>query len=292
MKHWLLVWLKLIKPRVTSLVLVTALPGLYLGLENISGSLVFWTLFGTFLMSSASFVFNQVIEKDRDAQMDRTKNRPIPKGDISPAGAFAGGILLVIASFAVFYLKVNLLSFYCAFAALIAYVFLYTIYLKPRTEQNIVIGGVAGCVGPLIGYAASSDSLPLPAWILFGMIFLWTPAHFWALAIFLEKDYDTANFPMFPVIHGKEKTARSIFVYTLLYSASCIGFYFSTLQVGSFYLISTLILCIYMIYLSWKLVKNTEEKAAKSFFFFSIFHLFLVNFIILADFAVQSKRII
>lgn len=132
--------------------------------------------------------------------MERTKKRPLPMGQISVGGAFAGGMILVFLSFLVFIRYVNLLSALSAFGGLLSYVFLYTIWLKPRTDQNIVIGGIAGCVGPLIGYAATTNSLPLPAWILFCIIFFWTPAHFWALAIFLKEDYGTANFPMMPVL--------------------------------------------------------------------------------------------
>ncbi|EMP04491.1 putative protoheme IX farnesyltransferase [Leptospira interrogans serovar Pyrogenes str. 200701872] len=178
-------WNQMLKPRVTSLVLATIIPGLYLASEQSpSGFLIAITLFGTFLMSSASFIFNQVIEKDRDAKMKRTSNRPIPSGRISVVQATLVGIAMMGSSFYVLAVYVNLLTALCAFAALISYVFLYTIFLKPRTTQNIVIGGVAGCVGPLIGYAAIGNSLPVQAWSLFMMIFLWTPAHFWALAIF------------------------------------------------------------------------------------------------------------
>ncbi len=191
MKNFFSIWNQLTKPRVTTLVLVTALPGLYLGSDQVpSYSLVFWTLLGTFFMSSASFVFNQIIEKDKDAQMDRTKNRPLPQGKISVSGAMLGGFILVGASFFVFLYFVNLLALLCAFGGLVSYVFLYTILLKPRTDQNIVIGGIAGCVGPLIGYAASTNTLPIPAWVLFLIIFLWTPPHFWALAISLKEQYD------------------------------------------------------------------------------------------------------
>ncbi|MCB1175981.1 MAG: heme o synthase [Leptospiraceae bacterium] len=287
MKKFFSIWNQLTKPRVTTLVLVTALPGLYLGSEEVpSLGLIGWTLLGTFFMSSASFVFNQVIEKDKDAQMDRTKNRPLPTGAISVWGALTGGFLFVGLSFLVFLTKVNLLASLCAFGGLLSYVFLYTILLKPRTDQNIVVGGIAGCVGPLIGYAASTNALPLPAWVLFAIIFLWTPAHFWALAIYLKEQYDSANFPMMPVLRGVKTTTIQIFYYTILYSASCIYFYFTTDKLSYIYLILTTLLCLYMIYLSWKLVKEGTREFAKKFFFFSIFHLFLVNLFILLDYTV------
>jgi heme o synthase len=290
MKNFLHIWIKLTKPRVTTLVLVTALPGLYLGVDSSpSLALIFNTLLATFFMSSASFVFNQIIEKDKDAQMERTKNRPLPRGEISPFGAAIGGVVLILLSFLIFILYVNLLAALVAFSGFISYIFLYTIWLKPRTDQNIVIGGVAGCVGPLIGYAASTDTLPLPGWILFLIIFLWTPAHFWALAIFLKEDYNSANFPMMPVLQGIPKTTKSILVYTILYSFSCIAFYFSTDRVGFLYLGITIILCVYMTYLAIQLYKVQSREMAKSFFFFSIFHLFFINILILADYSLQWK---
>jgi protoheme IX farnesyltransferase len=290
MKNFFQIWIKLTKPRVTTLVLVTALPGLYLGVDaSPSLLLIFNTLVATFFMSSASFVFNQIIEKDKDAQMERTKNRPLPRGEISPLGASIGGVILILLSFLIFILYVNLLSALVAFSGFVSYIFLYTIWLKPRTDQNIVIGGVAGCVGPLIGYAATTNTLPLPGWILFLIIFLWTPAHFWALAIFLKEDYNSANFPMMPVLQGIPKTTKSILVYTILYSFSCIAFYFTTDRVGFLYLGITIILCVYMTYLAIRLYKVQSREMAKSFFFFSIFHLFFINILILADYSLQWR---
>ncbi|PJZ40979.1 protoheme IX farnesyltransferase [Leptospira kmetyi] len=277
-------WNQMIKPRVTSLVLATIIPGLYLaGEQSPSGFLIAVTLFGTFLMSSASFIFNQVIEKDRDAKMKRTSNRPIPSGRIGIAQATLVGFAMTGLSFYLLTVYVNLLTALCAFAALLSYVFLYTILLKPRTTQNIVIGGVAGCVGPLIGYAAIGNSLPIQAWILFTMIFLWTPAHFWALAIFLKDDYSDADFPMLPVVKGIEQTAKSIFFYTILYSISCISFYFLEPSMGPLYLVTTLLVCIWMGILSYRLIQNPERQSARKFFFFSILHLFAVNITIVID---------
>lgn len=279
----------MIKPRVSSLVLATAVPGLYLGAPNAPGTLlVFMTMLGTFLMSSASFVFNQIIEIDRDSKMKRTANRPLPAGRISIPQAWIVGFAMTFAAFGILYYFANLLTALCAFAALLAYVFLYTILLKPRTHQNIVIGGVAGCVGPLIGYAAVSNSLPLPAWILFLMIFLWTPAHFWALAIFLKEDYSDANFPMLPVVKGVKETGRSILFYTILYVGSVIAFYWAEPTMGWLYMISSVALSISILYLSVKLFQNPEPKFARGFFFFSILHLFLINILILIDHSIAA----
>ncbi|EKR75019.1 heme o synthase [Leptospira noguchii] len=277
-------WNQMLKPRVTSLVLATIIPGLYLASEQSpSGFLITITLFGTFLMSSASFIFNQVIEKDRDAKMKRTLNRPIPSGRISVVQATLVGLAMMGFSFYVLVVYVNLLTALCAFAALISYVFLYTIFLKPRTTQNIVIGGVAGCVGPLIGYAAIGNSLPVQAWVLFMMIFLWTPAHFWALAIFLKEEYSDADFPMLPVVKGIHQTTKSIFFYTIFYSIACVSFYFLESSMGFLYLITALVVCIWMGILSYQLIQSAEPQSARKFFFFSIFHLFIINITIVID---------
>ncbi|EMO88674.1 heme o synthase [Leptospira noguchii] len=277
-------WNQMLKPRVTSLVLATIIPGLYLASEQSpSGFLITITLFGTFLMSSASFIFNQVIEKDRDAKMKRTLNRPIPSGRISVVQATLVGLAMMGFSFYVLVVYVNLLTALCAFAALISYVFLYTIFLKPRTTQNIVIGGVAGCVGPLIGYAAIGNSLPVQAWVLFMMIFLWTPAHFWALAIFLKEEYSDADFPMLPVVKGIHQTTKSIFFYTVFYSIACVSFYFLESSMGFLYLITALVVCIWMGILSYQLIQSAEPQSARKFFFFSIFHLFIINITIVID---------
>ncbi|EIE02668.1 heme o synthase [Leptospira licerasiae] len=289
MNSFLSDWNQMIKPRVSSLVLATAVPGLYLGGSSAPSTLlVFMTMLGTFLMSSASFVFNQIIEIDRDSKMKRTANRPLPAGRISVAQAWIAGFAMTFAAFWILYYFANLLTAICAFAALLAYVFLYTILLKPRTHQNIVIGGVAGCVGPLIGYAAVSNSLPLPAWILFLMIFLWTPAHFWALAIFLKEDYSDANFPMLPVVKGVKETGRSILFYTILYVGSVIAFYWAEPSMGWLYMISSVALSISILYLSVKLFQNPEPKFARGFFFFSILHLFLINILILIDHSIAA----
>lgn len=281
---YLTVWNQLTKPRVTILVLATVMPGLYLGMEMTPPwELIVLTLFGTYLMSSASFIFNQYIERDKDALMYRTKQRPIPGGKISPQNALILGFSTTFIAFGLLYYYVNILTAICAFSALFAYVWLYTIVLKPRTEQNIVIGGVSGCVGPLIGYAAVSNSLPLPSWVLFLMIFLWTPAHFWALAIFLKEDYSRAEIPMLPVVKGIESTTRWILVYTILYSISCLSFYFVHDGMGWFFLSTTGVLCGIMIYLSIQLIQSKSPVLAKKFFFFSILHMFLITLIIIFD---------
>ncbi len=278
------IWNQLTKPRVTILVLATVFPGLYLGMtETPSISLVAITLFGTYLMSSASFILNQYIEWEKDAVMYRTKQRPIPSGIVSPNKALVLGIITMCLSFFILFQFVNLLTALAAWSALLLYVFLYTIWLKPRTEQNIVVGGISGCIGPLIGYAAAANELPLPAWVLFLIIFLWTPAHFWALAIFLKEDYEFAGIPMMPVVSGIDKTVKQIFIYSIAYSTAVIGFYFCDARMGLVYLTSAILLTILFVGFAFKLMKVKEPKLAKKFFFFSILHLFMISFAIVID---------
>ncbi|TGL39869.1 heme o synthase [Leptospira perdikensis] len=277
-------WNQLTKPRVTVLVLATVLPGMYLGT---TGYPSLWeigiTLLGTYLMSSASFILNQYIERERDAVMYRTKQRPIPSGEISPVFALSLGVIVAIVAFVILTYYINLLTAVCALSALLLYVFLYTIWLKPRTEQNIVIGGISGCIGPLIGYAAMANTLPIQAWVLFLMIFLWTPAHFWALAIFLKDDYEFAGIPMMPVVSGIQKTVNQIFLYAIAYSTSVIGFYFTDDRMGFLFLISAILLTILILVFAYRLKQSQDKLLAKRFFFFSIFHLFLVSLAIVID---------
>jgi protoheme IX farnesyltransferase len=278
------IWNQLTKPRVTVLVLATVFPGLYLGMrETPSLALIIYTLIGTYLMSSASFILNQYIEWEKDAVMYRTKQRPIPAGTVKPVYALILGIITMCIAFGELYFFVNLLTALAAWSALLLYIFLYTIWLKPRTQQNIVVGGISGCIGPLIGYAAAANALPLPAWILFLIIFLWTPAHFWALAIFLKEEYEFAGIPMMPVVSGIDKTVKQIFLYSIAYSVAVIGFYFIDDRMGFIYLGTAILLTILIVSFAYKLMRSKEPLLARKFFFFSILHLFLVSFVIVLD---------
>jgi len=284
MRKWWGIWNQMTKPRVTSLVLATVFPGLYLDSQTSpSWDFVLFVLLGTYFMGSSSFIFNQYVEREKDSKMYRTKERPIPSGLVSPNQALVLGFGSLAISFLFFFYFVNLLAFLCSFAALVLYVFLYTIWLKPRTEQNIVIGGISGCVGPLIGYAASTNSLPLPAWVLVLIIFLWTPAHFWSLAIFLKEDYEFAGIPMMPVVSGIGKTVKQIFAYSVLYSVACGLFFLVQPDLGPAYLVVVVFLTMILLSFARYLWLNPDPKLAKRFFFFTILHLFLVNLTIVLD---------
>jgi heme o synthase len=207
----------LTKPRVIELLLVTTLPAMVLA----AGKLPSFTLMGAVLVGGAlaaggANTINCWIERDRDRVMRRTRHRPLPAGLIVPGRALAFGIALEATAFIWLWSTVNLLAASLAVSAMLFYVFVYTIWLKPRSPQNIVIGGAAGAVPVLVGWAAVTGRLEAPAWILFAIVFCWTPPHFWALALRYQEDYAAARIPMLPVVSGVAKAVREIIVYSLL----------------------------------------------------------------------------
>ena len=207
----------LTKPRVIELLLVTTLPAMILadgGLPSLG--LIVSVLFGGALAAGGANTINCWIERDRDHLMRRTRDRPLPAGDVDPNGALVFGLVLEVAAFAMLWATANLLAASLAVGAMLFYVFVYTIWLKPRTPQNIVIGGAAGAVPALVGWASVTGSLALPAWVLFTIVFLWTPPHFWALAMRYHDDYANAGFPMLPVVRGTAAAVRQIFVYSVV----------------------------------------------------------------------------
>jgi heme o synthase len=181
-----------------------------------SWSQVFWVLVGGYLMAGGANAINMWFDRDIDTRMARTRLRPIPAGRISAAFGLAFGVALGLGAFAVFWYRVNALSAWLALAGLLFYVFVYTIWLKRTTPQNIVIGGAAGAFPPLVGWAAMTGRLDLAAVYLFAIIFYWTPPHFWALALIKQADYARAGIPMMPVVRGEARTKYEMMVYTLM----------------------------------------------------------------------------
>ncbi len=207
----------LTKPRVISLLLLTAVAPMFItdrGLPSLA--LVGWVTLAGFLMAGGANAINMWFDRDIDSVMSRTRVRPVPSGRIPPGAALVFGIGLGIASFVLFWRFVNLLSAGLAALGLLFYVFVYTMWLKRATAQNIVIGGAAGAFPPLVGWAAMTNSIDLGAIYLFAIIFYWTPPHFWALALIKEKDYARAGIPMMPVVRGPHETKVQMLVYTLL----------------------------------------------------------------------------
>jgi protoheme IX farnesyltransferase len=210
----------LTKPRVIELLLVTTVPAMILGEEGLPALwLIAVVLLGGAMAAGGANTINCWIERDRDSIMRRTHGRPLPAGDVNPTGALVFGLVLEAAAFALLWSTVNLLSACLAVSATLFYVFVYTLWLKPRSTQNIVIGGAAGAVPVLVGWAAVTGSLAAPAWLMFAIIFFWTPPHFWALSIRYRDDYAAAGIPMLPVVRGIPAAARQIIVYSFVVTA-------------------------------------------------------------------------
>ena len=213
-------YINLMKPRVMSLVVFTAFVGYYNAVPVLGNSInPFLASIGIFaiaLGAGASGVLNQWYDKDIDVLMDRTKNRPIPSGKIQPSEALSFGIIMSILSIIILGLSINWLAASLLAFTIFFYAVVYTMWLKRQTVQNIVIGGAAGAFPPIIGHICATGSIGLEALILFLIIFLWTPPHFWALALVNKSDYRAANIPMLPIIYGDMATRKNIFVYSLL----------------------------------------------------------------------------
>ena len=207
----------LTKPRIISLLLVTTVAPMFITPAGLpSPGLVLWVVLGGYLMAGGANAINMWFDRDIDTRMTRTKLRPIPSGRITPALGLGFGIGLALVAFAVFWFRVNALSAWLALGGLLFYVFVYTIWLKRSSPQNIVIGGAAGAFPPLVGWAAVTGGLDLAAVYLFAIIFYWTPPHFWALSLRIRKDYAAAGVPMLPVVRGIPETTRQIGLYTIL----------------------------------------------------------------------------
>jgi protoheme IX farnesyltransferase len=209
-------YLMLTKPIVVALLLVTTFAGMVVGAEAWPDlQLVFWTLLGGFLAAGGSGAINQYIDRYDDNKMQRTARRPLPSGRLTPAEGLAFGVAATLFSFYLMVAKVNFLAALLTLAGIVYYVLLYSILLKKTTVQNIVIGGGAGAIPPLVGWAAATGGLNVPALFLFAVVFMWTPPHFWALALVRRKDYARAGVPMLPVVRGERETRWQIFLYTL-----------------------------------------------------------------------------
>ena len=210
-------YVALTKPRIISLLLVVTLAPMFLaGPSAPSAALILWTLLGGFLAAGGANTINQYVDRDIDHVMVRTRLRPLPAGRMTPNQVLVFGILLSAVSFFQLWWTVNLLSAVLALIGILFYVFVYTAHLKRSSTQNIVIGGAAGAVPPLVGWAAVSGEISLLAVFLFMIVFFWTPPHFWALALLRQKEYGAAGVPMLPVIAGQRETHRQILIYSVL----------------------------------------------------------------------------
>ncbi len=272
----------LLKPRVMSLVVFTGFVGLYLAPASPHPVLAFIAILCIAVGAGAAGAINMWYERDIDALMERTRSRPIPTGRIAPGDALGFGVVLAVASVTLMGLALNL-----AAAALLAfsigfYVFVYTIWLKRRTPHNIVIGGAAGAFPPMIGWAAASGEVSLASLALFAIIFIWTPPHFWSLALYRSKDYARAGIPMLPVVAGPDETRRQILWYTAVLLPVTLTPYLLGLS-GVLYLGAALVLGAGFAAQVGRLWFERTEARAKSAFRYSILYLFLLFVALIVD---------
>ena len=276
----------LMKPRVMSLVLFTCAVGYLIAPTKINFSDAIFSLLAVALGSGAAGALNMWYESDLDSLMTRTCLRPIPTGKLTKNQALTFGIFSSLISIIALYIFSNLISSILLLITILFYVFIYTIWLKRKTSQNIVIGGAAGALPPVIGWAIATNGISLEPIILFLIIFFWTPSHFWALSLYKTDDYRKARIPMLPITSGVKATKFNIFIYALILFPITILPYFFNFS-GLVYLMFAATMGIYYIFISYKLLaeKNSaaEKKLATKLFAYSILYLFMIFVFVLID---------
>jgi len=240
-------------------------------------------LIGGALASGGAGSINHGIEGGIDRAMVRTRHRPVASGRVTPRFAIGFGIALNVGSFALLFAVTNALAAIIAVGGSAFYVFVYTMWLKRTTVQNIVIGGAAGAVPPLVGWAAITGGLDLPAFYLFAIVFFWTPPHFWALSLLIQDDYARANIPMLPVVRGEAATHWSILLYVVLVNVLTVMFFLSTNTLGYLYLITVLALGGLFGYYAWRLLLEKHRSATLRLYKYSILYLALVFLVVMVD---------
>ena len=276
----------LMKPRVMSFVIFTCAVGMLIAPMKINFVDAIFSLLAVALGSGAAGALNMWYESDLDSLMTRTCLRPIPTGKLTRNQALMFGIFSSIISVATLYIFSNLIAAIFLTITILFYVFVYTIWLKRKTPQNIVIGGAAGALPPVIGWAIATNGISLEPIILFLIIFIWTPSHFWALSLYKMTDYKKARIPMLPITSGVKTTKLNIFIYALILFPTALSLYFFNFS-GLFYLNLATIMSGYYIYISYKLLKEKnstkEKKIASKLFGYSILYLFMIFVFILTD---------
>ncbi len=276
----------LTKPRVIQLIVFCALIGMVLAVPGVPGladlRLALIASVGIWLVSGAAAAFNCLVEQGIDAKMRRTSWRPTAQGQLDDRLTLAFSLALCGLGSWILYVWVNPLTMWLTFATFVGYAVIYTVILKPRTPQNIVIGGASGAMPPVLGWAAMTGEVGPEALILFLIIFLWTPPHFWALALYRVEDYRKSGLPMLPVTHGNEFTRLQIFLYTLVLFAACLlPFVFQ--MSGKLYLVAAVALSLIFCWYGWKLWRTYSDALARKTFRFSLIHLSLLFAALLLD---------
>ena len=276
----------LMKPRVMSLVIFTCAVGLLIAPVKIEFINAFFSLIAVALGSGAAGALNMWYESDLDSLMTRTCLRPIPTGKLSKNQALIFGILSSLISVIILFIFSNLIAATTLAVTILFYVFVYTMWLKRKTSQNIVIGGAAGALPPVIGWAIATNGISLEPILLFLIIFIWTPSHFWALSLYKTDDYKKARIPMLPITSGIKATKFNIFIYAIILFPTALSPYFFNFS-GLFYLIFATMISSYYLLISYKLLKEKssaeEKRIASKLFGYSILYLFMIFVFILAD---------
>ncbi len=276
-------YLELTKPKVVLMMLITAIVGMLLASKSLPPLyLVVISMIGIGLCASSAATINQIIDRNIDANMARTSNRPLPQGEITTFNASLFAFALMTAGTAILVSQVNTLTAVLTVASLIGYAFIYTVFLKRATPQNIVIGGLAGAAPPLLGWTSVTNSIDPNALLLVLIIFVWTPPHFWALAIYRKEDYARESIPMLPVTHGVKFTKLQIILYTILLVLVSLLPYI-VLMSGNIYLFSALGLGLFYLYSSIKMYLTDDEEYPMTSFKYSIYYIFLIFFAFLID---------
>jgi heme o synthase len=276
-------YFELTKPRVVALIVFTAVVGMFLATPHMLplDILVLGTL-GIALAASSAAVFNQVLDRQADAVMARTRTRPLPTGQLTAPQAMIFGLILGVLSMIVLVLWVNTLTAVLTFMSLIGYSVVYTLYLKYATPQNIVIGGAVGAAPAILGWAAVTGGVSADALLLFLIIFVWTPPHFWALALYRREEYAKVRIPMLPVTHGLHYTQKQILFYTVLLAAVTV-MPFATQMSGWLYFSGAMALNVVFLRYSWRLYRHYSDALARKTFLYSIQYLALLFALLLVD---------
>jgi len=275
-------YIALLKPRVMSLVVFSGLAGMVVAPGHLHPVLALTALLCIAVGAGAAGAVNMWYDRDIDAVMARTQARPIPQGRVDPDEALAFGVVLSVAPVLLMGIAVNWVAAAILGCASAFYIFVYTMWLKRRTPQNIVIGGAAGAFPPMIGWAAVTGDVSLGSILLFALIFFWTPPHFWALALFRSGDYAKAGVPMLPVVAGERETKRQMLAYTVLLLPLAVAPYFVGIA-GPVYLAGSAVLGVLFLGFAVKVMRDETHKSAKQMFAFSILYLFLLFAILIGE---------
>jgi heme o synthase len=271
------------KPLIVALLLVTTFGGLVMGGKAWpSPSLALWTMLGGALAAGGSSALNQYIDRELDKNMQRTSQRPLAAGRMNAAEGLSFGLALCLVSYYILAGFVNLTAALLSLAGIFYYVIFYSLWLKKATVQNIVIGGGAGAIPPMVGWAAATGHLSLAAWILFLIIFMWTPPHFWALAIVRSKDYERAGVPMLPVVKGEKETRLQILIYTFVLVGTTLLLPLIRVT-GTVYLVSAIVLGLLLIYAAWRVWKIPGNKVAWTMYRWSSMYLAFIFLALMID---------